>query len=196
MRTTEQEATTGKRPRHAHIFDRDADDRYVEPLWVSARLFAVERFVGTVHDPAAGTAQVVKAAKAAGLRASGSDITPCVPGISAIDFLADTRTRPNIISNPPYNLLRPFAEHALTVTRQKVALLLPLARLNAAGRWLEHTPLRRVWLLTPRPSIPPHCLILEGQKPQGGRVDFCWWVWEQGFGGAPTIHWLCRDADK
>jgi hypothetical protein len=31
-----------------------------------------------------------------------------------------------------------------------VAIIFPTARLNAA-RWLQDTPLRRIWLLTPRP---------------------------------------------
>jgi hypothetical protein len=44
-----------------------------------------------------------------------------------------------------------FALHALSLATAKVAMIFPVARLNAA-HWLRATPLRRVWLLTPRPS--------------------------------------------
>jgi hypothetical protein len=187
-----------KRPRRTHIFVRDDDDRYVEPLWVSRRLIEEESFAGTVHDPACGFGQIVTAARAAGLVTTGADVSPLSSDVGAVDFLRDRTERDNVIANPPYqktrscDLMREFAEHALEVTRRKVAFLVPLARLNAA-HWLVRTPLHRVWLLTPRPSIPPYSYLLAGKKPQGGRVDFAWLVWERGFDGAPTLHWLQRD---
>jgi hypothetical protein len=182
-----------KRLRQSHIYARDPEDRYVEPSWVSSRLFEVELFIGIIHDPAAGSGQIVNAARSAGLEATGADIVPCIEGMDAIDFFQDRNNVDNVISNPPYALLRKFALQALTLAVRKVALLVPVARLNAAGGWLKDTPLRRVWLLSPRPSIPPHQLILDGKKPQGGRVDFCWLIWQQGFRGAATLHWLWRD---
>jgi hypothetical protein len=183
-----------KRPRHAHIFQRDANDRYVEPTWCSWRLLEEESFHGVIHDPAAGTGQILGSARVLGLRATGADLTPCISGIRAIDFLEDRTKRDNIVCNPPYkrNQIRRFAEHALELAERKVAFLIPLARLNAA-RWLQQTPLRQVWLLTPRPSIPPHRYILQGRKPEGGRPDYCWLVWERGFNCAPTLGWLLRD---
>jgi hypothetical protein len=74
----------------------------------------------------------------------------------------------------------------------------PTARLNA-GRWLTDTPLRRIWLLTPRPSMPPGETILRGGRAAGGKTDFCWLLFDQGFKfeqctkGEPTIGWLHRD---
>src|SRR5215813_7018792 len=54
-----------KRPRHAHIFARDGNDRYIEPQWCSRRLLEEESFVGTIHDPAAGTGRILTSARAA-----------------------------------------------------------------------------------------------------------------------------------
>jgi hypothetical protein len=96
------------------------------------------------------------------------------------------------VCNPPFNVAREFAEHALGLARGKVAMIFPTARLNAA-RWLYETPLQRVWLLTPRPSMPPGETILRGEKPGGGKVDFCWLVWNRGHIGVPSIDWLHRD---
>jgi hypothetical protein len=88
-----------------------------------------------------------------------------------------------------------------SVTALRAALdagdaLVPVARLNAAGTWLACTPLRRVWLVTPRPSIPPHSYLLAGKKPQGGRVDFARLVWERGYRGHPQVRWLPRGSDR
>jgi hypothetical protein len=68
-------------------------------------------------------------------------------------------------------------------------------RLNAA-RWLEQTPLARVWLLTPRPSMPAGQYVLDGGKVGGGKQDFCWLVWEHGYQGKLEIGWLHRDGDN
>jgi hypothetical protein len=49
-------------------------------------------------------------------------------------------------------------------------------------------------LLTPRPSMPPVEVILRGEKPGGGRTDFCWLVFEPDYEDEPTIGWLRREA--
>ena len=90
-------------------------------------------------------------------------------------------------------LARQFVDHALELAKRKIAILFPIARLNAA-RWLEDTSFRQLWLLTPRPSMPPGEVILRGEKPGGGKTDFAWLVFEQGYAGEPAIGWLRRDV--
>jgi beta-xylosidase len=67
----------------------------------------------------------------------------------------------------------------------KVALLLPATWHlgDKRSRWLETTPLRRIWCLTPRPSMPPGAVILAGETPGGGTQDFAWYVWLRGYDG-------------
>jgi hypothetical protein len=189
--------TTSTRMLNARIWAREKDDWYVEPDWVSERLFAEEHFEGGIYDPACGMGRIVIAALKAGLNGYGSDLvnrgwdstrTPH-------DFLAGPEEQhDNIVTNVPFKIARPFAMRALKLARRKVAIVFPLARLNAA-RWIRKTPLRRVWLLTPRPSMPPGRLILAGEKPGGGKTDFCVLVWERGHEGPPEMGWLHRDGD-
>lgn len=75
-------------------------------------------------------------------------------------------------------------------------MLLPTKWMNSArrGAWLETTPFSRVWLLAPRPSMPPGTVIEAGVKPGNGTVDFAWFVWSRGYEGAPVIGWLRREA--
>ena len=48
-------APSNHRPLAVHIWNKEPDGFYVEPFWVSERLFEVEKFDGTIWDPACGT---------------------------------------------------------------------------------------------------------------------------------------------
>lgn len=187
-------------PVNAHSWEREAHEHYVEPFWCSERLFQEERFDGPVWDPCCGFGRIPDSAIKAGLHAIGSDIVDrgwrdlC----GKFDFLThgrqiDTRGF-DIVCNPPFSIAASFARHALNMDgARKVAMIFPTARLNAA-HWLRETPLARVWLMTPRPSMPPGHTITRGEKPGGGKVDFCWLVWTRGNLGPPEMRWLRRDA--
>jgi hypothetical protein len=184
------------RPRHSHIFDRDRDDFYSEPEWCSRRLFEVEQFTGLIWDPCCGLGAIVRSARAAKLSNFASDIADHGYGVRQDFLTAPTPTIAglfNVVCNPPFKSAREFVERALTLGAAKVAIIFPTARLNAA-HWLEALPLARIWLLTPRPSMPPGEVILRGEKPGGGKTDFCWLVFDRTHTGPPTLAWLHRDG--
>lgn len=198
------------RTKDAHLWARHPQDWYVEPIWTSERLFAVEPFDGGVLDPACGSGRIVEAAKRVGHYALGSDLEDRANGAywHSIDFISNDFPREvcasedaggliaNIVSNPPFGIADAFAAHSLSLARKKVALLLPTKWMNGAkrGAWLETTPLRRVWLLGPRPSMPPGPAIEAGIAPGNGTTDFAWFVWEQGYRERPVLSWLRRDG--
>jgi len=169
------------------------DEHYVEPFWVSERLFAEEAFEGAIYDPACGFGRIVISALKAGHQAYGSDLVHRGWDSTPQNFFASESKHNNIVSNPPFDQIKQFAKHALKRAEHKVVMIMPTARLNAA-RWLEQTPLRRVWLLTPRPSMPPGQYILDGGKVGGGKSDYCWLVWDIGYQGLPEMRWLHRDG--
>src|SRR5262249_46068440 len=152
-------------------------------------------FDGTILDPCCGFGRIVEAARKAGLQASGSDIVDrgYRDLLHTSDFLSRFPPYPNIVCNPPFNIVDKFALHALdNASVRKVAMIFPTRRLNAA-HWLHGTPLARVWLMTPRPSMPPGHTIAAGEKPGGGKMDFCWLVWTKGRIGPAELRWLRRD---
>ena len=177
----------GRAPDGRTSSTRDDHDFYVEPAWCSERLFAVEPFAGLIWDPAAGSGTIPRAARAAGLSNFASDIADrgCGP---RQDFL--TAPAPaeafNVVTNPPFRLARAFVERALTLGAVKTAIIFPTARLNAA-RWLKPLPLAKIYLLTPRPSMPPGEVIARGERPGGGKTDFCWLVLDRTHSGPPRI---------
>ena len=194
----------GRRDKAAGIWARDPYDWYVEPEWASAALFSREPFEGAVLDPACGLGRIVIEARRAGHEAAGCDIVDRSVACTVVaDFFADDWLGrdtgagiSNIVCNPPFGRSDDFVRLALMRTKHKVALLLPATWHFGSKRakWLEETPLRRVFALTPRPSMPPGAVILAGEKPGGGTKDFAWYVWEHGYVGPWQGGWLHRDA--
>lgn len=185
-----------KRAENSHIWQREEFEHYVEPRWCSKRLFDVEKFDGFIHDPCCGFGYIPSEAAAAGYGSMGSDIVDRTPvcAFSQYDFLKVSGPYDNIVCNPPFDEFQKFALHALKSTKHKVAMIWLVRTLNAA-RWLQQTPLKRILFLTPRPSMPPGHVIASGQKPGGGKQDFCWLIWDHEFKGEPTIGWLHRDKN-
>ena len=193
------------KPLRAHIWDRDPHGHYVEPLWTSAQLFEEDWFGppgSLLFDPACGWGRILKSAAAAGYTVLGADIIDRLDRgmLGRIPFATgDFLERPPlpsvsaIVCNPPFDHVQAFCKHALAIATFRVAMLVPLRRLPA-GRWLERLPLETVWLLTPRPSMPPGTYIAAGHKPGGGSQDFCWLVFRKGLiAWTPRLRWLHRD---
>lgn len=193
--TASKSRPTGRRRRNAHIFEKDPLGWHVEPTWIIERLLDVERFDSPILDPACGMGRIPDAAKAAGYRVRTGDIADRgYPGCKIENFLDRKSTPASVICNPWFDRAEEFARHAFKIGAVKVAFVFPTAQLHAA-HWLRALPLRRIWLLTPRPSMPPGDYILAGGKVGGGWTDYCWLIFEAGYVGAPELRWLHRDPN-
>lgn len=182
-----------RRPENSHIWQREEHEHYVEPEWCSKRLFEVESFTGPIFDPCCGFGHILKSARAADMDTWAADVVNRgYPGTKVEDFFTTQNNPADIVSNPPFDLFKPFALRALEVCYEKVALIW-LVRTLPAARWLQQTPLARILLLTPRPSMPPGHTITAGEKPGGGKQDFCWLIWDKAHSGPASIGWLHRD---
>lgn len=199
-------------PVNAHSFERDVNNFYVEPSWVTTRLCEAEEFEGLTVDPCAGGGNILKGAKAAGLQMYGTDLID--RGFQGVqgnnDFFAEGRPGQwpvaNIIANPPYGpwpdkspglrrIEERFIELALTRVHRKVAVFLDAGWDNASkrGAWLETLPLYRIYKVGPRPSCPPGDLYYSGNSKGNAKTDYSWFVFLRGYRGPPTTHRLRRD---
>ena len=208
-------ATPGlTKPRDSRIFAREEHDHYIEPFACSERLFEVETFSHLLWDPACGWGRIVASALAAGYAVRGTDIVdrymePRFAWSGCRDFLACEPLPAKLINgrdvvcNPPFDLFQRFAKRALSLPTQKVAMIWLWRRLPAAG-WLASTPLARVWLMTPRPSMPTGEFIKRVERGErdpktgkplrvgGGTQDFAWLVWDKAYAGKPEMMWLTK----
>lgn len=194
------------RKRESSLWSREANDWYVEPEWCSLRLFEVERFNGNILDPACGGGNIAISALYHGYKTHAKDIVQRNPKFNnnIQDWLTyDGPCFDNIVSNPPFGLCddrkagtHPFVDKCLAKARRKVALLLPTGWVQGEkrSRWLEKTPLRRVYFIAPRPSMPPGHIVADGKKPGNGTTDYAWLVWQIDYDGPAEIRWLRRTA--
>lgn len=172
------------------VYARNAFDWYVEDAACVDKLLDAVTFDGPIHDPACGAGNIPTVARRRGLIATGSDIADRGFGETGIDFLDDTRSRINIVSNPPYVLAERFITHALKITERKIAMLVRLAFLESQGRYkrlfIPHPP-SQVLVFATRPSMPPGGMAIAAK---GGKVAYAWAIWERRFGGDTRMGWL------
>ena len=174
---------------------RRADfDYYVEPISATRALLSVERFEGTIYDPACGSGNILAACRQAGFVAYGSDIVDRGSGQPfGVDYLSGPlyEEKPdNIICNPPFGLSLDFAKRALHDAKHKVAFIQRLCWLEGQKRaaFMETSPLARVYVFRNRICMPP------GEKKdlpaKGGFIAYAWFIWEHGHRGPATVHWV------
>ena len=98
--------------------------------------------------------------------------------------------------NPPYNLAHRFVLRALTLARQKVAIISRLDFLASQKRYelFKGTPVSRVLVLSTRPSMPPGGTDIPAK---GGQHDYCWIIWDKTAPRmpTPTIDWVLKPDD-
>lgn len=187
------------REKQAHLWERDDLDWYVEPKECSRALFYVESFNGPIWDPACGIGRIVEQAVSVGKQAFGSDVINrsiyCEFTANFLDFEYNIPRYSNIVMNPPFSLAEEFIKKSINIIPNggKIAAILPLvwlAGFSTKRDWLPESPLRKVFPISPRPSMPPGKVVLAGEKPGNGTKDFCWLVWQKGYTGRPEVEFL------
>jgi hypothetical protein len=181
-------------------YARVRDDWYVEEELAVEALLRVERFDGKVFDPACGGGNIPRICRAHGLDAVGSDkVARRAPAYckAGVDFLTARSTRvDNIICDPPFCIAEAFVLRALERARRKVAMLLRLAFLEGTERYeriYRRYPPFRIWVFTWRTPMPPGEALRAGLiEREGGKMAFCWIVWQRGYRGPTMTDWLRR----
>lgn len=192
------------RQKQAHLWERDPYDWYVEPYECSAALFRAERFNGIVWDPACGLGRIVEEARAAGLEAVGSDIVSRSKHCAAVSDFLEPEFTPDfqhIVVNPPFSSAEEFVRRALEILPSdgKLAVILPLVWLSGFSSkrdWLPRSPLKTVFPISPRPSMPPGKVIEAGVRPGNGTKDFAWLVWQSGYIGPAEVKFMNTNEIK
>jgi hypothetical protein len=168
-------------------------DFYPTPPEGTRALLRVERFAGSIWEPACGNGAISKVLLAAGYKVISTDLINRGFGTGGINFLTETTARGrNIITNPPYGtgLADAFVTHALRLvqpTGGSVAMLLNLAS-------LAHPMRHARWTRQPPASL----YVLDELKcwPNGIERGFAaehryfWAVWRPGHVGRPALWWL------
>lgn len=183
----DKSAQSGRAPLAEH-----RDDFYATPPEAVHALIKVEKFSGTIWEPACGDGAIVKVLRGVGHRVYATDLVDCgcPDSESRIDFLMERAPAfaiGTIVTNPPYALASKFVLHALTLA-PRVMMLLRLAFLEGQGRStiLDNGHLARVHVFRNRlPRMHRHGW--EG-KQSSSSIAFAWFVWDTTHKGPAELH--------
>ena len=142
--------------------------------------------LATVLEPACGDGAIVRVLKEKGF-------SKVVAYDKETDFLKETKQYTYIITNPPYSLAYEFIQKAKEVAIAEFSMLLPLSYLHGKKRydniWMDTAyPLREINVFTRYPMLGE--TLREDGKMNTGMMVYCWYTWDKGYEGKPTIDWI------
>ncbi|MEI7711767.1 MAG: hypothetical protein WCI94_10065 [Rhodospirillales bacterium] len=159
------------RPIHVSGYDREANDFYPTPAWVTEALLRHVALRGPVWEPCCGDGAIARVIEASGLPVVATDLGDRGYGNGGIDFFAQTAVPEGcraIVTNPPYgdggaertsrrasSQLLAFVRHAIALTEASDGQLALLVRFTwiagqKASALLTAGPLDKVVVLTHR----------------------------------------------
>ena len=170
--------------------DRESNDYYATEPSAIDDLFNVEEFSQRIWEPACGEGHLAIRMKMLGKQVVSTDLINRGYGDTGFDFLSVKGVfSGDIITNPPYRFAAEFVEHAVKLTRNKVAMFLKLTFLEGQGRQklFAQYPPKNIWVYAFRKKC-----AMNGMFASTGSSASCyaWFVWEKGFLGKPTVGWL------
>ena len=174
--------------------DRAEHDFYATHPRAVEMLLELEDFSENIWEPCAGNNMITNVLIEHGHKVRNSDIVDRTGDIEIFDFLQEPQDDTmdcDIITNPPYKYGLEFVENSMRwITKgHKVAMLLKLTFLEGKKRreMFKKYPPKYIYVSTSRMN----CLKNGKMMPmEGGAVCFCWFVWEKGFIGEPTVRWF------
>lgn len=169
--------------------NREKDDFYPTPEYGTQALLNIEKFEGTIWEPACGEGHISKVLIKNGYEVISTDLVDRGYGEARVDFLMEYRPRShNIITNPPFKNATDFMRKGLELTTGKFAMLLRLQALEGIERTeiYQSSPLARVYVFSKRLSIWRNGV----DNGSTGMIAMAWFVWDHAYKGKPTIGWI------
>ena len=150
---------------------------------------------GNVLEPACGLGHISEVLKKREYIVESTDLIDRGYGNKEVDFLKEEYTKKydNVLTNPPFKYAKEFVEKALTITNDKVIMLLKLQFLESESRrsFFKETPLKEIYVHSKRIVCWKNGKPLnEKGKKWSGTQAYAWFVWEIGYKGEPIIKWI------
>lgn len=174
-------------------YDRVENDYYATNPTAIDDLLKVEEFSERIWEPACGEGHLSKRLEHFNKFVYSTDLYNRGYGCDYFDFLKATeKYEGDIITNPPYKYAVEFAEKAIELTNNKVAMFLKLTFLEGQARvpFFKKYPPKKIWVYSFRQSVARNGEAEMFNKSSA--VCYAWFIWEKGFQGAPEIGWITK----
>jgi len=168
-----------------NLGQRRKSDFYETPYSITRHLLKIEKFDGSILEPACGNGAISKL-----INCDSYDIEK--------DFFTETKQYDFIITNPPFSIAFEFILQAKKIAKNKFAFLLPLSYLHGKKRfdniYNDKTfPLARIYVFTRYPMLGDR--LREDGKYRTGMMVYAWYIWEKEYCGEPIIRWIDNNND-
>lgn len=186
MAVNKKQAACGVAIDREHV---EKDNYYATPAEGTRALLAVEKFEGTIWEPACGEGHISKVLIENGHHVISTDLVDRGYGQSRVDFLMEYATKvPNIITNPPFKNATDFIKKALELSTHKVAFLLRLQALEGAGRAeiYQKGHLSRVHVFKRRLTLLKNGSPIDGTS----MLAMAWFVFDHDYTGKTELNWI------
>lgn len=174
---------------------RENNDYYATPPKAVEELLKREKFNHYVWECAVGGGHIADVLKQNGYDVKCSDIVDRGhDNTEVIDFLHTERDKNDfardIITNPPYSMSSEFVKHALDISMDstKVAMFLKIQFLETKKRYelFKGYPPKKIYVFVNRVNCGKNGVF----GKESSAVCYCWFVWEKGYKGKPTVDWI------
>lgn len=182
--------TKGKNFSGANRGQRKKSDFYETPYSMTSRFLDIHRFTNQVLEPACGSGAIVNV-----LNDYGYDVTSYD---KEVDFLKETRSFENVVTNPPFSLANQFIDKCLEICTHEFALLLPLSYLHGKKRYDDfyannQAGLKHIYVFTRYPLLGED--LREDGKYNTGMMVYAWFLFSKNWRMDPSISWIDNDED-
>ncbi len=179
--------------------DREQNDFYAtDPYALEIFLKKIEQDGLKLHENiwecACGQGHLSKTLEAKKYKVWSTDIVDRGYGEGKVNFLTclpGGKWNGDILTNPPYKYAKEFVERAIELTDEgyytvmflKIQFLEGQARLNLYKKY----PPKYIYVNSARQT----CYINgDMSKKMSSASCYCWFIWQKGFKGEPTIRWI------
>ena len=146
-----------------------------------------------IWECACGKGHLSKVLENRGYKVWSTDLIDRGYGKGNTDFLrsVDNEWCGDILTNPPYKYAKEFVEKALKVTRTGcytiMFLKIQFLKGQARQELFKKYPPKYVYINSARQLC---AMNGEFEKYNATAICYCWFIWEKGFNGEPTIRWI------
>ena len=145
-----------------------------------------------VWECACGEGHLAEVLKKAGYEVISTDLIDRGYGVGGIDFLkCEKEFNGDIITNPPFKLAEKFVEKAMDLVAEghKVFLFLKVQFLESESRYFmfKKHPLKEMLVYSKRQQCAKNA---EFERYSATTQCYCWFCFEKGYIGKPTIDWI------
>lgn len=147
----------------------------------------------SIWECACGQGHLSKVLENRGYKVWSTDLIDRGYGKGNTDFLKSIPDEwcGDILTNPPYKYAKEFVEKSLEITRKGcyTIMFLKIQFLEGQARkeLFKKYPPKYVYINSARQMC---AMNGEFEKYNATAICYCWFIWEKGFNGEPTIRWI------